>query len=163
MRGNGTPYSTRMTEFGVVDLRSGESFHGVLWPTEPFPEKPNYGWIPEDAYSFDEYAVMADFKEWLAQFEGRIVGVSDNNSYDFGNFNYNWDRIMNEPSPFGHSSRRIGDFYAGTEVGSDSGRWTSTSRWKKFRKTKHTHNPVDDARGNREALLAILEQYDQEV
>ena len=28
--------------------------------------------------------------------------------------------------------------------------------WKKFRKTKHTHNPVDDAKGNAEALKHIL-------
>ena len=30
--------------------------------------------------------------------------------------------------------------------------------WKrKLRKTKHTHNPVDDAMGNAEALLAMKE------
>jgi hypothetical protein len=31
--------------------------------------------------------------------------------------------------------------------------------FKHLRKTKHTHNPVDDARGNAEALLQIKEQY----
>lgn len=30
--------------------------------------------------------------------------------------------------------------------------------WKRlYRKTKHTHNPVDDAKGNAEALLAFKE------
>jgi hypothetical protein len=31
--------------------------------------------------------------------------------------------------------------------------------FKHLRKTKHTHNPVDDARGNAEALLQIKEEY----
>ena len=31
--------------------------------------------------------------------------------------------------------------------------------FKHLRMTKHTHNPVDDARGNAEALLQIREQY----
>lgn len=31
--------------------------------------------------------------------------------------------------------------------------------FKHLRKTKHTHNPVDDAKGNAEALLQIKDQY----
>ena len=27
------------------------------------------------------------------------------------------------------------------------------TEWKQFRRTRHTHNPVDDAKGNAEALL----------
>ncbi len=30
--------------------------------------------------------------------------------------------------------------------------------FKHLRKTKHTHHPVDDARGNAEALLLIIEK-----
>jgi hypothetical protein len=29
----------------------------------------------------------------------------------------------------------------------------SRASWKKYRKTSHTHNPVDDAMGNAEAIL----------
>jgi len=31
------------------------------------------------------------------------------------------------------------------------------TEWKKFRVTEHTHNPVDDARGNAEALKKFKE------
>jgi len=31
----------------------------------------------------------------------------------------------------------------------------SRASWKHLRKTKHTHNPVDDAMGNAEALLEM--------
>ena len=53
-------------------------------------------------------------------------------------------------NPFGHSARRIGDLFAGF-----SRDVTKGSAWKRLRKTKHTHHPVDDARGNVEALLAM--------
>ena len=33
----------------------------------------------------------------------------------------------------------------------------TTLNFKTLRKTKHTHHPVDDARGNAEALLAMQE------
>jgi hypothetical protein len=32
--------------------------------------------------------------------------------------------------------------------------------FKRLRKTKHTHHPVDDARGKAEAMLQIKDQYD---
>lgn len=50
----------------------------------------------------------------------------------------------------GWSSRRIGDLYCGMMKDT----WAS---WKKLREAKHTHNPVDDAMGNAEALLKIKE------
>lgn len=33
-----------------------------------------------------------------------------------------------------------------------------TKNFKYLRKTRHTHHPVDDARGNAEALLAMLDE-----
>jgi hypothetical protein len=48
------------------------------------------------------------------------------------------------------SRRRIGDLYSGLTKDYFAG-----SKRKKFRKTSHTHNPVDDASGNAEALLVI--------
>ena len=40
----------------------------------------------------------------------------------------------------------------------DENMWAA-SDWKNMRKTVHTHHPVDDARGNAEALLAIARLY----
>ena len=57
-------------------------------------------------------------------------------------------------NPFGFSARRIGDLYCG--LVKHAGK---NSEWKhKYRKTKHTHNPVDDAMGNAEALLAFRDE-----
>lgn len=54
-------------------------------------------------------------------------------------------------NPFGHSARRIGDFYAGLV-----GDFNNASSWKKFRITPHDHNPVHDAMGNLEAFERLL-------
>ena len=81
--------------------------------------------------------------------------VSDNPAYDFMWMAYYCDKYLGY-NPFGHSGRRIADLYAGL-----TGKWRNTSRWKKFRITEHTHNPVDDARGNREALIKILRDSGQ--
>ena len=54
-------------------------------------------------------------------------------------------------NPFGHSGRRIADFYAGLV-----GDFRSTQKWKRLRRTKHDHHPVHDALGNAEALIRLL-------
>jgi hypothetical protein len=52
---------------------------------------------------------------------------------------------------FGFSGRRIGDLYCGLVKDA-----SKNQEWKrKYRITKHTHNPVDDAMGNAEALLTM--------
>ena len=51
----------------------------------------------------------------------------------------------------GHSARRISDFWAGLNRD-----WSETQGWKRFRRTAHDHNPVNDAMGNVEAFDEIL-------
>ena len=55
-------------------------------------------------------------------------------------------------NPFGFSGRRIGDLYAGLVKDA-----SKATEWKKYRVTAHTHNPVDDAKGNAEALKKFKE------
>ena len=50
--------------------------------------------------------------------------------------------------PFGHSSQNLGSLYKGLVQ-------DTFKNFKHLRKTTHTHHPVDDARGNAEALLAM--------
>ncbi len=92
---------------------------------------------------------MVDFHNWLDQFD-RPVFVSDNPAFDWQWINYYFN-YFDLSNPFGFSARRIGDFYAGLK-----GNWSDANSWKKLRTTKHTHNPVDDARGNAEALRTLL-------
>jgi hypothetical protein len=53
--------------------------------------------------------------------------------------------------PFGHSGRRISDFWAGLNRN-----WSETQGWKRFRRTAHDHHPVHDAMGNVEAFEEIM-------
>jgi hypothetical protein len=103
-----------------------------------------------EAFPPPEEAMQA-FTHWLEQFE-RLTFVSDNPAFDWQFMNYYFHRFTGG-NPFGYSARRIGDLYAGLV------RRVEANEWKKLRKTKHTHDPVDDARGNVEALLAIATRY----
>jgi hypothetical protein len=94
---------------------------------------------------------MIKFKDWiLANSVGRPVFISDNLAYDWQWINW-YFHTYTEGNPFGFSGRRIGDIYCGMMKNmSLNGDWK-----RKLRKTRHTHNPVDDAMGNAEALLSM--------
>ena len=55
-------------------------------------------------------------------------------------------------NPFGHSSVNLGSLYKGLVC-------DVRKSFKHLRKTLHTHNPLDDAKGNAEALLSIVEHF----
>ena len=97
----------------------------------------------------DPAVVMRDFETWVKSFSvGKPVFISDNIAFDWQWINYYFHFFLGR-NVFGFSGRRIGDLYCGMKM--DAG---ANSEWKKlYRKTKHTHNPVDDAMGNAEALL----------
>jgi len=103
----------------------------------------------------DPVMIMQEFDEWIKEVagEGRATLWSDNPAFDWQWINYYFHRFQGH-NPFGFSARRIGDVYCGLMKDS-----RKNSDWKrKYRKTKHTHNPVDDARGNAEALLAFRDK-----
>ena len=94
---------------------------------------------------------MPKFAKWIKENSiDKPILISDNNGYDAGWINLYFQEYNNSVNPFGWSSRRIGDLYCGMVK-------DAYSKWKHLRKTKHTHNPVDDAKGNAEALLAMKE------
>ena len=76
---------------------------------------------------------------------------------DHQNLAFDWQFIndyfhkFTKSNPFGFSGRRIGDLYCGMKMHAGKNR-----EWKSiYRKTVHDHNPVNDAIGNAEALLAF--------
>lgn len=95
---------------------------------------------------------MAEFEAWIRRTNkgGRPVLFSDNNQFD-GMFVAWYFHHFLKHNPFGYSSRRIGDLYCGLKR-------NLFAEWKHLRVTAHTHNPVEDALGNAEALRAILEE-----
>ena len=91
---------------------------------------------------------MAEFADWLRGVsKERLMFVSDNNGFDWQFINWYFHHFTGS-NPFGFSSTHLGSLYKGLV------RDTSLN-FKHLRKTRHTHHPVDDARGNAEALLAM--------
>jgi hypothetical protein len=138
-----------LTEFGAVEFSSRVTFHGVLFEAQPDPDDPAHSTITGKA--FDPVAVFTEFERWLHSVtDGSCVLVSDNPAYDFQWINYGFHHAIGR-NPFGHSGRRISDFYAGL-----MGDFRQSQGWKRLRMTTHDHNPVNDAMGNVEAFARLL-------
>ena len=147
----GCPAVGDLTEFGAVAYGNGATFHGVLVKTTPDPTNPAIPVAQGKCSDAKRYEVFLAFLKWLEEnVEGHPVFISDNPAFDWQWINDGFWRSLGH-NPFGHSARRIGDFYAGLV-----GDFTKASKWKKLRVTKHDHNPVHDALGNVEAFRRML-------
>ena len=152
------PAEDSMVCFGAVifDERLDQTFYGQTRPVSDrfVPEALAVSGITREQHlAFDEpKAVMPHFARWIAEHtSGRPIFVSDNVVFDWQFINYYFHRFVGR-NPFGFSGRRIGDLYSGLVKDASQG-----AAWKKFRVTAHSHNPVDDARGNAEALMKFRE------
>jgi len=102
----------------------------------------------EDTLLFDNpMDVMIRFRDWVG---GKNVGkramfISDNNGFDFMFVHWYMCRFFGS-DPFGYSSTNLGSLYKGLVK-------DTFQTFKHLRVTDHTHNPVDDAMGNAEALV----------
>ena len=148
------PGDYSMVCFGAVLVQPGleQSFYGRL---KPISEK----WIPEalavsgfsreTCLTFDEPTqVMRSFADWLKQVsDGKPMFVSDNNGFDWQFINWYFHHFLGR-NPFGFSSTNLGSLYKGMVK-------DVFQNFKHLRKTRHTHDPVDDAKGNAEALLTM--------
>lgn len=143
-----------MVSFGavVVDNQLDKTFYGEVKPISDkwIPESLAISGITRDQHlKFNEPVnVMHSFAEWIKKnTSGQPIFISDNNGFDFAFINYYFHAFYGK-NPFGWSSRRIGDLFCGYMN-------DPYYKWKRHRKTSHTHNPVDDAKGNAEALLYL--------
>lgn len=143
-----------MVSFGAVIVTPAldQTFYGQLRPISE-------AWIPEalaisgfsraqhDGFD-DPRDVMTRFADWIAAHaDKRPLFISDNNGFDWSFINYYFHRFLGK-NPFGHSSQNLGSLYKGLVK-------DAFASFKHLRATAHTHHPVDDARGNAEALLRI--------
>ena len=136
----------------IVEPSLSKTFYGRLKPISE-------NWIPdalavsgfsrEETEAFGQPAeVMQAFVDWIAaESHGRPFFISDNNGFDWQFINWYLHHFL-KANPFGHSSTNLGSLYKG--LVSDT-----FKNFKHLRKTEHTHHPVDDARGNAEALLQM--------
>lgn len=151
------PGDYSMICFGAVIVEPGlqRSFYGQLRPiSEKFiPDALAVsGFSREQALAFEEpKTVMEAFRDWLSrECKGRMMFISDNNGFDWQFINWYFHHFLGS-NPFGFSSTNLGSLYKGLAK-------DTFVNFKHLRKTKHTHHPVDDARGNAEALLTMKEQ-----
>lgn len=138
----------------VVEPALSRTFHGQL---RPISER----WVPEalavsghsreDTLAFEEPTlVMTRFADWVrAESRAPHVFISDNNGFDWQFINWYFHHFLSA-NPFGFSSQNLGSLYKGLVK-------DTFKTFKHLRRTRHTHHPLDDARGNAEALLAMRE------
>jgi DNA polymerase III epsilon subunit-like protein len=155
------PGKHSMVSFGIVRLDNflDVTYYGEVKPIsdEWVPEALNVsGFSREEHLEFgDPETIFKDLNEWVqaSNEKGRPIFWSDNPAYDWQWMNYYFHVYVGK-NPFGHSARRIGDLYSGLVKNPHH-----SSRWKKFRKTNHSHNALEDAIGNAEALKYLDEKY----
>ncbi len=148
------PGDYSMICFGAVLVQEGldQTFYSRLQPISG-------NWVPEalavsgftreETMAFDEpKQVMHDFAIWVKERgKRRPLFISDNNGFDWQFINwYFWH--FTGGNPFGHTSTNLGSLYKGMVQ-------DTFQNFKHLRKTAHTHHPVDDAKGNAEALLEM--------
>lgn len=138
----------------IVEPSLGNTFYGQF---KPISDK----WIPEalkvSGHSREETLkfpfasdTMRKFETWVRTNGGqRPLFISDNNGFDWMFVCWYFYHFLGV-NPFGHSSTNLGSLYKGLDK-------SAYSNFKHLRKTKHTHHPVDDAKGNAEAMLAMKE------
>ncbi len=152
------PGDYSMVSFGAVlvqpDLQT--TFYAELKPTS---EK----WIPEalaisgfsraDTMAFPEpKQQMQRFRDWLAEHsKGRPQFIADNNGFDWQFINWYFHHFLGQ-NPFGFSSTNLGSLYKGMQK-------DMFVNFKHLRKTPHTHNALNDAMGNAQALVALKQDY----
>jgi len=152
------PGDFSMISFGavLVDEQLDKTFYGKLKPISDkfIPEALAVsGHSREETLAFDEPAsVMKSFGDWIkANCKDKAIFISDNNGFDWMFICWYFHHFTGA-NPFGFSSQNLGSLYKGLVR-------DTFKNFKYLRKTKHTHHPLDDAKGNAEALLTMKKEF----
>lgn len=140
----------------IVEPELNRTFYGRLRPISEkyIPEALAVsGFSRDETLAFDEpAAVMRAFGEWIAtNSKERALFISDNNGFDWQFINWYFHHFLGT-NPFGFTSTNLGSLYKGLMK-------DTFVDFRHLRKTEHTHFPVDDAKGNAEALLEMKQQF----
>jgi hypothetical protein len=156
------PGDFSMISFGSVflDQNLNKTFYGEMRPISEnyYPEALKISrFTREETLRFEyPYIVMLRFREWiLSNTKGRPLFISDNNGFDWMFMCWYFHHFLKD-NPFGFSSMNLGSFYKGIVR-------DVYKNFKHLRTTIHTHHPVDDAMGNAEAFLKIVNENDVNI
>jgi hypothetical protein len=150
------PQLYSMVSFGavVVEPTLSQTFKGEVRPISDrwLPEALAISGVSREAHlRFEEPGpVMERFEAWVvASSKGRPVFLSDNLAFDWQFINWYFHAYLGR-NPFGWSGRRLGDLYCGMVK-------DGYATWKHLRRTTHDHDPVNDAKGNAEVVLHMID------
>lgn len=155
------PGDYSMIQIGVVYMDPEGTFDKTFYG-ELRPISDNYQQSALDVCSLtredtlqynDPKEVMQQLKNWI--FEHHTgnrppLFISDNNGFDFMFVAWYFHHFIGD-NPFRHTSQNLNSIYKGM-VGS------VFKNFKHLRKTEHTHHPVDDVKGNAEALWHMKQE-----
>jgi DNA polymerase III epsilon subunit-like protein len=144
----------------LVDERLDTIFYGRL---RPISEE----WVPsalaisgfsrEETLAFDDPAeVMNSLRAWVEAIDrGPCAFIADNAGFDWGFVNWYFHHFCGA-NPFGHNSEDLGTLYKG--IAKDM-----SATFEHLRVTQHSHNALEDAIGNAEALLHMRNELGLEL
>jgi len=120
------------------------------------------GFERDETIGFDNpIHVMRDFKDWLElkredhNGNKKIMFLADNAGFDWMFICWYFHHFIGE-NPFGYSCTSLTSLFKGISK-------NMSKSFKHLRKTKHTHNALDDAMGNAEAFIKIIDKYDLKI
>jgi DNA polymerase III epsilon subunit-like protein len=151
------PSDYSMLSLGAVVVEKGLNctFYAELCPISEnyIPEALAIsGFTREQALAFEKpLKAMQNFEAWIqTNSKGKPFFISDNNGFDWMFVCWYFHHFLGR-NPFGHSSTNLGSLYKGLVK-------DTFQNFKHLRKRTHTHNALDDAIGNAEALLSMKEE-----
>lgn len=136
-------------------LETAPRFLGRLRPISPRWDQEALNVVKltrEETLTFDDPAdAMKNFESWVinSNLGKRALFISDNNGFDYMFATWYLYHFLGR-SPFRHTSTNLGSLYKGLVA-------DTFKNFKHLRRTTHTHDPVDDAMGNAEALVTLQE------
>lgn len=149
----------------VVEPTLTKTFYREMSPiTNNYnPESVKYcGFTRDQTLGFDNpLHVMHDFRRWINKMSETHNGnkkpmfIADNAGFDWLFVCWYFHHFLGE-NPFGYSCTSLTSLYKGIQK-------DTSKSFKHLRKTKHSHNALDDATGNAEAILTIIDKYDLKI
>ena len=140
----------------VVESNLDRTFKAYLRPLDGAkhdPESAAIGGFTRESIDKDPHVppavAMQAFADWITELGiKRPVFIADNNGFDWQFINYYFHLFLGR-NPFGFSSQNLNSIYRGA-VGN------MRASFKHLRKTRHDHDPLNDAIGNAEAMLKMF-------
>lgn len=155
------PGDYSMVSFAAVHVQTdlNETFFAELKPISSNWAAKNLevtGYTRQQTLAFPEAKDgMIQFDKWIrSTSKGNPRFISDN-AFDWMFMAWYFHHFM-DCNPFGYSSWNLSSLNKGLTK-------KSLSNFSHLRDTPHTHHPLDDARGNAEAMQKMIKEYDMKI